>query len=84
MRFVIDTNEFVSALGLVKHHASELLLAKLIDTFPTHTIHIPRTIVNEVRRNLPPLLFTQFIKITQSIATVNEDIIVPFEIGAKF
>lgn len=71
MRLVLDTNEFIAALGVVKNPASETLLAELLETFPKHTIHLPRTIINEVRRNLSPILFTNFIKTIQCVILYN-------------
>lgn len=84
MRFVLDTNEFVAALGIVKHPPSELLFNILVASFPKHTIHIPRIIISEVRNNLAPIIFTNFIKIAQDIAVIDENALVPFELGAKY
>lgn len=84
MRFVLDTNEFVAAVGVVKNPASEILFNTLVGLFPKHTLHIPRTIINEVKRNMHPRIFVEFIKIVQPIANIDEDILVPFELGAKY
>ena len=84
MRLVIDTNEFIAALGVVKNPTSEVLFNLLVESFPKHTIHIPRTIINETRHNLPPIIFDQFIRIIHPIVTIDEDIMVPFEIGVKY
>ena len=84
MRLVLDTNEYVAALGWVKNPASELLLTKLIKSPSEYVLLIPRAIVNEARRNLPPILFTQFIKIIQAVSSIDEDNQVPFETGAKY
>ena len=84
MRFVLDTNEFVAALGVVKNTPSETLLNILLESFPQHTLHIPRIIINEVKRNTHPRVFAEFIRIIQPIATIDEDILVPFEIGIKY
>ncbi|EFK95695.1 hypothetical protein LDC_2292 [sediment metagenome] len=84
MRFILDTNEFVAAVGVVKNPASEIIFNTLVDSFPKHTLHIPRTIINEVRRNVHPSIFAEFIRIVQPIASIDEDIVVPFEIGTKY
>ena len=84
MHFVLDTNEFVAALGVVKNPASEILFNTLIESFPKHTLYIPRTIINEVKRNVHPRIFAEFIRIVQPIAGIDEDILVPFELGAKY
>ena len=41
-------------------------------------------IVNEVRSNLAPIRFKEFINLIQSVADVDEDIFVPFELGIKY
>ena len=84
MRLVLDTNEFIGALDVIKNPSSKLLLDKLLDSFPQHTISIPRTIVNEVRRNVSSAIFTQFLTAIRPIATIDEDCLVPFEVGAKY
>lgn len=84
MRFVIDTNEFIFALGIPPHPFSERVFNLLVVSFPKNTIHIPRTIINEVKNNLPPNVFAVFIKTIQMIAIIDEDIEVPFELGAKY
>ena len=84
MRFILDTNEFIAASGSVKHPASEALLNLLLDSFPKHTLHLPRTIINELRANLSAALFSELIKVIQPIASIDEDIVVPFEIGSKY
>lgn len=84
MRFVLDTNEFVAALGVVKNPASGIIFNALMGSSPKHTLHIPRTIINEVKRNIHPRIFAEFIKIIRPIAGIDEDILVPFEIGMKY
>ena len=84
MRFVLDTNEFVAALGVVKNPASEILFSTLVESSPKHTLHIPRTIINEVKRNIHPRIFAEFARIIHPIASIDEDIEVPFELGAKY
>jgi len=84
LRFVLDTNEFVAALGVVKNPASEIIFNVLVESFPKHTLHIPRTIINEVKRNVHPRIFAEFINIVQPLASIDEDILVPFELGAKY
>jgi predicted nucleic acid-binding protein len=84
LRLVLDTNEFIGALDIVKNPFAEQLFNILLDTFPKNTIYIPRTIINEVKRNIHPRVFAEFIKALQPIATIDEDIIVPFELGIKY
>lgn len=41
-------------------------------------------IIEEVRRNLTPDVFREFIEFTSALTTIDEDILVPFEIGVKY
>jgi hypothetical protein len=84
LHFVLDTNEFVGAIGLIQNPPSEALFSILVESSPRHTIHIPRLIINELKRNIPPNIFTEFIKIVIPIAIIDEDILVPFEIGIRY
>ena len=84
MRLVLDTNEYIGALGIIKNPSAEILLIKLIESTSKHSLFIPRTIIDEVRRNLSPAIFAQFIRIIRAIATIDENFLVPFEIGAKY
>jgi hypothetical protein len=84
LRFVLDSNEFLFVFGGAKLVPAEKLVALPLKSFPAHTICIPRTIVNEVRDNLPPILFGQFLKTVTAVAVVDEDMEVPFELGDKY
>jgi predicted nucleic acid-binding protein len=84
LRLVLDTNEFIGALGIIKHAASEILLTRLLALCPKHIVYLPRIIINEVQRNISSSLFSEFLKIIRPIAKIDEDILVPFEIGAKY
>lgn len=56
----------------------------ILETFPTHSIRIPRLIVEEVRRHLTPEEFREFTGFVTTIIAIDEDFIVPFELGAKY
>lgn len=56
----------------------------IVDSIDCHTIRVPRTIFEEVRRNLSPEAFHEFNKFINSITIIDEDFLVPFEIGAKY
>ena len=84
MRLILDANEYIFALGLFKKESCETLLKTIINTFPTHTFCTCRTIVEEVRANLTPQEFQDFIKLINIFSTVDEDILIPFQIGAKY
>ena len=77
MLLVLDTNEYLLAVGLVRNPSSEHLLDILIERFPNHRIRIPRLIVDEVRRHLPPVVFGDLVGSLLTIASVDEDFVVP-------
>ncbi len=47
-------------------------------------MRIPRTIVEEVRIHLSPEDFATFIRAINSLTTIDEDFLIPFELGAKY
>jgi len=81
---VLDTNEYLLAVGLVRNPPSEHLLDILIERFPAHRIRIPRLIIDEVRRHLPPAVFGDLISSLLLITSVDEDFVVSFELGVKY
>ncbi len=84
MRLVVDANEYIFALGLFRKQSCESLLNLLIDNFPSHSISICRIIVEEVRANLTPKEFHNFVKFINVFTTIDEDFLVPFELGSKY
>ena len=84
MRFVIDSNVYIFAFGPSKEFKDRDFFSKLLNKVSTHTICIPRTIFEEVKRNLSPEAFQEFNKLINALSRVEEDIVVPFEIGFKY
>ncbi len=84
MLLIIDSNEYILAFGSSKDTSSNTLLDTLLDKFPAHTLRIPRLIIEEVKRNIAPELFREFIKLISAITAIDEDFNVPFELGAKY
>lgn len=84
MQLVLDANEYIFALGLFRKHSCESLLKHLIDNFPLHSIAICRAIVEEVRTNLTTKEFHNFVRFINILTTIDEDFLIPFEIGAKY
>ena len=85
MRLVLDTNEYLFAFGLLKQPACEKLIALLLEHSASHAIRIPAKIVGEVRRNSTKEIFTEFIGFLNTLSiTIDEDFLVPFELGAKY
>jgi hypothetical protein len=84
LRLVIDSNEYIFAFGLVKADASLKLIEKLLERKHLHIVRLPRTIFEEVRRNLSPEYFHEFINFIKAFTTIDEDILIPFELGVKY
>ncbi len=84
MRFVLDSNEYLFAFGVAKKPASVALLDALVTHPETHTIRVPRLIVDEIRRNLPGDIFREVFTLIRSLTEVDEDFVVPFELGTKY
>jgi len=81
---VLDSNEYIFAFGILKKPACGALLDQLLDTFPTHSIRIPRLIIEEVGRHLTPEEFREFMGFVTNLTTIDEDFVVPFELGARY
>jgi len=81
---VLDTNEYIFAFGLAKKLDCEKLILLLQEKYPFHIIRILRLIVEEVRKNLSPEIFKEFILFINKLTTIDEDIVVPFELAAKY
>lgn len=59
-----------------------MLFEKLLES--NIQIRIPRTIFEEVKRNLSIEAFQEFNNFVRQLTNVDEDISVPFEIGIKY
>lgn len=84
MRFVIDSNEYIFAFGPLKDSVSYIFLEELLERVGLHSVRIPRTVFEEVKRNLSPEPFREFISFINALTTIDEDIVVPFEIAVKY
>ena len=84
MHFVLDANEYIFALGLFKKESCESLIQYFIENVSLHSVSICRTIVEEVRANLTPKDFQNFVKFINLFATIDDDFLIPFELGAKY
>lgn len=84
MLLVLDSNEYLFGLGLIRKPESEKLLDLLIEKYPLHQIRVVRLISEEVRRNLVPQTFVRFLQIIQTFTVIDEDSVVSFELGAKY
>jgi len=84
LQFVIDSNEYIFAFGPSKNPVSYAFLLNLLETGHIHTVRITRTIVEEVNRNLSPEAFSEFISFINALTTIDENFLVPFELGSKY
>jgi predicted nucleic acid-binding protein len=84
LQLVLDANEYIFGLGLFRKASCESLLKFLIDNFSSHSICICRTIVEEVRANLTLKEFHNFVKLINIFTAIDEDFLIPFELGAKY
>jgi hypothetical protein len=71
-------------MGLSKKESCKSLLKHLVDSFPLYFVSICRTIIEEVRDNLSPKDFQNFINFANTFTKVDEDFLIPFELGAKY
>ena len=85
MRLTLDANEYIFGLGIFKKESCESLLRSLLIEPPLlHSICICRTIVEEVRANLTIQDFHSFMKLINTLTAIDEDFLIPFELGAKY
>ncbi len=81
---VLDSNEYIFALGSIRKPVCERLLEKIFKYPDRISLRITRLIVEEVRANLTPEAFREFINAINTFTSIDEDIFVPFELGAKY
>jgi len=84
LHLVLDANEYIFSLGLFKQKDSEALLTRISANRSLHSLAICRTLVEEVRTNLSPKDFQIFIRFINRLTTIDEDFVVPFELGLKY
>jgi len=84
LQLVLDANEYIFGLGLVKKERCEYLLQFLADNISSHSISICRTIVEEVHANLTLREFQTFIKLINIFTAIDEDFLIPFELGIRY
>lgn len=84
MHFVLDANEYIFALGLFKKDSCDSLIQYFIENFTLHSVSICRTIAGEVRSNIPQKDFRNFVKFISLFTPIDEDFLVPFELGVKY
>ena len=83
MHIVLDSNTYIFGFGLVKVPACEKVILKISENPSVYTLRICRTIAREVRENLALEDFQKFIRFINGFAHIDEDFVIPFELGAK-
>ena len=83
MKLVIDANEYIFAFGVSEGTPNRTLLDCLAPS-TRNKIFICRSIINEVQRNLIAPRLKDFFDYIYSACIVEEDDIVPFELGAAY
>ena len=84
MLLIIDSNVYILAFGPSKESKAQDLFSKILGKPSIYEIRLPRTIFEEVRRNLSPEAFQGFNKFIKPLTTIDEDFVVPFEIAFKY
>jgi len=81
---VVDSNVYIFGFGLVKVPACKDFIYEAIAKKQSVTVRIPRTIVEEVRLHLAPEDFSTFIRVVNTLTAIDEDFLIPFELGSKY
>ncbi len=84
MLLVLDTNIYLFAFATSKKPSCTTLINLLTSNPSKYKLRIPRTIVEEARRNLIPEVFREFFEFISELITIDEDMFVPFELGVKY
>ncbi len=84
MLFILDSNEYIFALGAVRDPLCEKLVTEIVENVEIISIRIVRLIIGEVRDNLTPEAFKNFIILITSLTKIDEDFEIPFELGSKY
>lgn len=84
MEFVLDANIYIFAFGIAKHEICKSFLKTVTEQGTIHSVRICRTIVEEVSNNLTRQEFREFISFINDITDIDEDFLIPFDIGSKY
>lgn len=84
MLLVLDANVYIFGFGLVKDTACEELLSIIAESSSLYILRISRSIIKEVGHNLSLEDFQNFIRFITALTKIDEDFLIPFELGAKY
>ena len=81
---ILDTNVYIHTFGASKKPSCIAFLDLLARSHPKYKIRIPRMIMEEVKRNLVPEIFREFMGFISELTSVDEDSVITFELGVKY
>ncbi len=84
MLVILDSNEYIFALGTIRKATRERLIEEVSQHTENITARITRLIVDEVRNNSTPEAFKEFMIFINKLTAIDEEFMVPFELGAKY
>lgn len=84
MLLVLDSNQYIFGFGTPRKSSCNNLLYIITNFSPAYSIRIPRLIITEVSRKLTHEEFREFIAFVTNLTTIDEDFVVPFELGARY
>lgn len=84
MFLVLDSNIYIFGFGFLKELSCEEILFTIAEKPSLYTLRISRAIVKEISRHLVPEDLQKFINFVGDLTKIDEDFLVPFELGAKY
>jgi predicted nucleic acid-binding protein len=81
---VLDTNVYIYAFATSVKPSCRSIINLLAISPSEYKLRIPRTIVEEVRRNLVHDVFREFFEFISEVTIIDEDFFIPFELGVKY
>ena len=84
MLVILDSNEYIFSLGSIRKASCERLIDEVSQRTKDITVRITRLIIDEVRNNLTPEAFKEFMILISKLTAIDEEFLVPFELGAKY
>lgn len=84
MLVILDSNEYIFALGAIRKATCERLIEEIVLRADEITVRIARLIINEVRNSLTLEAFKEFMLLINKLTAIDEEFLVPFELGAKY
>ena len=84
MQAVIDTNVYIFGFGFINDPDCEKLLSIIAEEPSLYILRISRSIIKETSHNLSLEDFQKFIRFINTVTKIDEDFLIPFELGAKY